>query len=158
MDIPEEDYELAQALPPKPTLTLNPISVELPQLCTAVEAIQSILQNADDVATCLEWAKPKYGSFLTDVRIVENSRCTAEDIIQSWKISCASMAKWGNAEIPTLHRKTSITVGELHAYLSEILVAHPAFAAVPVHHEECRGNVETYSVEFLVEEGILVLS
>ena len=155
MDIPADDYEVAQAPPPKPKRAPSPTKEQ--PTCTMAESIQNTLQG-DDIAACLEWVKTKYGeSFLANVRPVEHFKYTTDTIIKSWKTSRDSIARWGNVAIPTLDCDP-ITVGDLHAHLSEILAAHPDFASIPIHHEECHGNVETGSVEFIVEEGILVLS
>ena len=155
MDLPLEDvidvpYEpIPRSRPPQ-----TPQTPQIPpKTCSVREALEQ--QNAED---CISWAETnKFKHFLADVRPMEHSNNTATHILKCWKAACASKAKWGHIKLPTLTKEDPITVGELHTYLSEILAAHPDFAEVPVHHEECCGNVETCFVEFLVEDGILVL-
>ncbi len=154
----DEFTEVDFVLPPKPPKA----PTEPPKKvinCSNATAIQLILEDKE-ASECVEWAKKdnRWRLFLDDVRPMDHALSTAKHIVDSWETACASRAKWGNIEIPTLDSDDPITVGKLHAYLSEILAAHPEFADVPIHHEECHGNRETGCVEFLIEEGILVLS
>jgi hypothetical protein len=154
MDLSSDDFTKVDPLPSKPKRNPPP-EPELPK-CSIADAVEELLSN--EGGPCLAWlSSSSYKGFLTAVRPIDHAKTTASHLIHCWKISCASRAKWGHIEIPTLS-SDPITVGQLHAYLSEILAAHPDFATIPVHHEECCGNVETGFVEFLVEEGILVLS
>jgi hypothetical protein len=155
MDLSSDDFTRVDPLPSKPKR--NPPPEPEPPKCSIADAVQELLSN-EGCEEGMAWLRSSsYKGFLADMRPMDNAKTTASHLIHCWKTSCASRAKWGHIEIPTLS-SDPITVGQLHAYLSEILSAHPDFATIPVHHEECCGNVETGWVKFLVDEGILVLS
>jgi hypothetical protein len=159
MELTTDDFTKVDPPKPKPKPKPEPAKepAKEPPKCTIEEAISELLSK-EEMESCLAWIRSNsYKSFLAHVRPVEHAMDLAKHIIHLWKRSCESRAKWGHIEIPTLS-SDPLTVGQLHAHLSEILAAHPDFGTVPVHHEECCGNVETGWVEFLVEEGILVLS
>lgn len=65
--------------------------------------------------------------------------------------------KWNNVVILSLE-KDSLTVLELHEYLSNIMTLHPDIANCKIYHEECCGNVETGNVEFDYGKNCVVLS
>ncbi len=159
MDLTGEDVEDVEfQWQPKATTTTNttnPDPIEEPK-CTIATAIRFLLE--DDRATeCWEWAKTSRVRLLLDedVRSLNRSLKTAKHMVDAWETACASRANWAHATIPTLSHEDVITVGALHRHLSEILAAHPTFAATPVHHHECHGVVETTEVEFDIEGGFL---
>jgi hypothetical protein len=160
MDAPlssDEFTEVDFVLPPK---SQNPQTPTVPPKevikCSNATAIQLILEDKE-ASECVEWAKKdnRWRLFLGDIQPIDHALSTAKHIVDSWETACASRAKWGNIEIPTLDSDDPITVGKLHAYLSEILATHPDFAAVPIRHHECHSVVETTVVEFDIEGGFL---
>lgn len=90
----------------------------------------------------------------------ERSEKDAQQIIEKWETRTAAKEKWLakiGTEPESLEKEDTLTIGELHAYLTSLLTLHPDVAHVPIRHEECCGDVETCYADFNLEKEYLRL-
>ncbi len=123
-----------------------------PKLPTLREAILKALPE-DEATECIAWASQQY---LLKSTYSEDGTGRLQALLDRWKPIHEERQKWSMlpTSFPSLSKPT-ITVADLHTYLSEILAIHPVVATIPVHHEECCGSCETGEVEFDADRGVL---
>lgn len=132
-------------------------SKEDPTKRTAQQCIETVL--GEKAPACVAWAVENH-QLLIRPQTPERSEKDAEHIIEKWQTRTAAKEKWlakiGNGP-ESLDKNVTVTIGELHAYLTSLLALHPDVAHVPIRHEECCGDVETGYVEFDLEKEYLRL-
>jgi hypothetical protein len=122
-------------------------------MTTIRDSIEILLK--EDAKECIEWAN-KREALLREYP-PEESLKRAQWVVDNWVKVKALREKWSVLPEPIPAIKHSpITVGDLHTYLTSIMQIHPDVATIPVHHEECCGNVETCTIKFKVDEGVLL--
>jgi hypothetical protein len=114
----------------------------------------------DTIHSFTHWAKEN-NVLIARPQTPERSEQEADRLLKTWQTRTAAKAKWLEklSVVPeALEKDACITVGDLHAYLSNLLTLHPDVAGVPVFHEECCGSVETVQADFDLEKERLCLT
>jgi hypothetical protein len=149
---PLSDDEV-ETLTTTPRVQQREVLQETPvELTTVEEVLLSML--GDKAMDYIAWGKEKY-SFFEDKAPIDICKRRVDLIVHECNRISMAKERLGHAEIPPLQQDT-ITVGQLHTYLTTILNKYPDFANVPVFHEECCGSVETTKIKFSLKKGILV--
>jgi hypothetical protein len=149
-----DDLEIQMSHEDPLQLSNTPVKPKVKPALPTVHDVLLLLLDPSESEECLKWANHRYA--LNATRTSEENAKEAQHILERWKTVKAQRLKWSVLPtlIPSLSKDT-ITVADLHAYLSEILAIHPLVATIPVYHEECCGARETGEIEFDEEKGIL---
>jgi hypothetical protein len=124
---------------------------------TVMEYVRGSLgEKADDFLT---WAK-EHQKIVDRPQTPERSERDAKWLLEDWTVQSANKEKWTEklGELPDSLEEEPLTVGALHAYLTKLLALHPDVATVPVYHEECCGQCDSWLVEFDAEKDRLCIT
>ncbi len=113
-------------------------------------------------AECLAWLKANNRDSCIDRADwkEDSNLLTAKNIISQWEEEVKNIAYWSERlpeDIPELENNTVVTVGELHEYLTKLMVLHPDVAKMPVYHAECHSDVEASYVGVNIKGGFLLV-
>lgn len=131
-------------------------SKEDPTKRTPQQCIETIL--GEKAPLCVKWAEEN-NQLLIRPQTPDRSEKEALHIIETWQKRTAAKEAWLTklGKEPEELETESLTIGELHSYLTSLLAFHPDVAHVPIRHEECCGDVQTGYVIFDMEKEYLRL-